>query len=94
MPLQRTSFRPAWSSHLVGARAAQTSHVFEPFWLLCFLCGCSSRAFLQADITAADEALTQPLLSPYDAAAADAAEAGVPLLLEKDEPVVKEEAQK
>lgn len=38
-----------------------------------------------------------PLLSPYEAAAAaaaDAVEAGVPLLHEKDEPLVKEEAHK
>ena len=37
-----------------------------------------------------------PLLPPYDqaAAAADAEEAGVPLLHEKDEPVIKEEASR
>jgi hypothetical protein len=34
-----------------------------------------------------------PLLSPYEAAA-DALEAGVPLLDEKDEPLMKEEAHK
>lgn len=61
----------------------------------CLAVCCSALAFTDAGTTlGAEDLLTQPLLSPHESAAADAAEAGVPLLLEKDEPNLKEEAHK
>jgi len=62
---------------------------------ICALClrlhclHCSALAFSDAGVLVGAEALTQPLLS-----AADSAESGQPLLLEKDEPVIKDEASK
>jgi hypothetical protein len=96
MLLIRVQLQAGMQQQLFRCSTTAVSDLLTQRWLFLYhLLLRSSLAFSNADITAGDEGLTQPLLSPYDAAAAaDAAETGVPLLLEKDEPVVKEEAHK